>query len=159
MTNISTEKKLETALVISRLESSEIKRFLKKSGFKIVNSNPDLIVCYGGDGTILYAEMNFPQIPKLIIKKSRICRKCDYSLHDIGSILGKIRAQRFKLQKEMKLETVDVQDVHIADIKDWKGKGLDLTEERVDQAINNFNNGECEPYYLWIIIPAYSIDI
>jgi len=87
------------------METSEIKRLLKKNGFKIVNRNPDIIVCYGGDGTILYAEMKFPQIPKLIIKKSRICRKCDYSIQDIELTLSKIREKKFKLQKEMKLET------------------------------------------------------
>ncbi len=65
-----------------------------------------MIVCYGGDGTILYAETKFPQIPKLIIKKSRICRKCDYFLQDMGLILRKIKEKKFKLQKEMKLETV-----------------------------------------------------
>ncbi|MGD8565315.1 MAG: hypothetical protein PVF96_03095 [Candidatus Bathyarchaeota archaeon] len=88
------------------METSEIKSLLKQNGFRIVNKNPDMIVCYGGDGTILYAETNFPQIPKLVIKKSRICRKCDYFLQDMELTLRKIKEKKFKLQKEMKLETI-----------------------------------------------------
>lgn len=49
-------------------------------------------------------------------------------------------------RKSMKLETVDMLNIHIAELKNWKGKGLDLTEERVKEAIKNFRNGEAKPY-------------
>jgi hypothetical protein len=49
-------------------------------------------------------------------------------------------------KKDMKLETVDVNNIEIAEIKNWKGKGLNLDEKAVDETIAHFRNGELEPY-------------
>ncbi len=97
--------RLERAFVVARYESSGITSLLKANGFYISERTPDFIVCYGGDGTILYAERCFPGIPKLIIRKSGICRKCDYSVVELETILRKIRRGEFCVKDEMKLET------------------------------------------------------
>ena len=94
----------EKVLVVSQSETLEINKLLVRNGFRIVSSAPDFIVCYGGDGTVLFAERKLPQIPKLVIKKSRICRKCDYTFHDLAKVLRKIRNREFEIQKKMKLE-------------------------------------------------------
>jgi len=94
----------EKVSVVSRLAVSGVKRNLTKKGFKIVARDPDFVVCYGGDGTVLFAERRFPEIPKLVIKKSAVCRKCDYSLHDLKNVLPMIKVGKFKIRKEMKLE-------------------------------------------------------
>jgi NAD+ kinase len=44
-------------------------------------------------------------IPKLLVKRTNICRKCDYTLHQLEEILPKIRDGNFNLQKEIKLKT------------------------------------------------------
>ncbi|UCH32639.1 MAG: NAD(+)/NADH kinase [Candidatus Bathyarchaeota archaeon] len=106
MTTGDTFKNLEKALVISQSETLEINKLLARNGFRIVSRDPDFILCYGGDGTILFAERKLPQIPKLIIKKSEICRKCDYTFHDLAKILRKIRNREFIINKKMKLETM-----------------------------------------------------
>lgn len=98
-------KKLERVLVVSRQDTSKIKDILVTEGFKIVESNSDFIVCYGGDGTVLFSERKFPEVPKLIIKTSRACRKCDYTTDDLKDILSKIREGKYCLHKKMKLET------------------------------------------------------
>jgi len=98
-------KKLERALVISRQDTSKIKGALAAEGFKVVERNPDFIVCYGGDGTVLFSERTFPEVPKLIIKTSPVCRKCDHTLDDLRNILSKIREGNYCLHKKMKLET------------------------------------------------------
>ncbi|MBT3985478.1 hypothetical protein HOD38_05240 [archaeon] len=49
----------------------ELKEFLKDH--KIVRRNPQLVVCYGGDGTLLSAEEKFPGVKKLFFYKT--CRK------------------------------------------------------------------------------------
>ena len=100
-----TSKKMEKVLLVFRRENSEIKDVLDKQGFSIVDKNPDFIICYGGDGTVLYSERKYPEIPKLIIKTSSSCRVYDYKLHDLEKLLVKIKAGNFKIYSEMKLET------------------------------------------------------
>jgi NAD+ kinase len=99
------QKKLERVLVVSRQDTSKIKGILVADGFKVVERNPDFIVCFGGDGTVLFSERTFPEIPKLIIKTSRVCRKCDYTPDDLKDLLLKIREGNYCLHKKMKLET------------------------------------------------------
>jgi NAD+ kinase len=76
-----------------------------KNDFKIVDRAPDLIVCYGGDGTILYGERKYPEIPKVTVKRTNICRKCDYTFKRVEEIFSRIRNGKFSVKKEMKLET------------------------------------------------------
>jgi len=98
-------KKLEKVLVVSRQDTSKIKGVLVGESFKVVEGNPDFIVCYGGDGTVLFSERNFPEVPKLIIKTSRVCRKCDYTPDDLKELLSNIKEGNYCLHKKMKLET------------------------------------------------------
>jgi len=98
-------KKLEKVLVVSRQDTSKIKDVLVAEGFKVVNGNPDFIVCYGGDGTVLFSERSYPEVPKLIIKTSPVCRKCDFTLYELKNVLSKIRGGNYCLHKKMKLET------------------------------------------------------
>jgi NAD+ kinase len=101
----ATQKKLEKVLVVSRHDISKIESVLATEGFKVVKGNPDFIVCYGGDGTVLFSEITFPEVPKLIIKTSRACRNCDYTLDELKDILSKIKEGDYCLHKKMKLET------------------------------------------------------
>jgi NAD+ kinase len=103
--NQDVTKRLEKVLIVSRTEASQVKVLLMKNSFKIVKRNPDFVVCYGGDGTVLFSERKFPQVPKLVVKRTTICRKCDYTLYDVKNILPKIRDGKFRIQKEIKLET------------------------------------------------------
>ena len=96
---------MDKVLVISRLDTSELKKLLVENRFKIVKRNPDFIISYGGDGTVLFSERKFPQVPKLILKKLNICRKCDYTFSDIKYLLSKIRDGEFRIINEIKLET------------------------------------------------------
>jgi NAD+ kinase len=103
--NQDATKKLKKVLVVSRTEASQLTDLLTKNGFKIVERNPDFVVCYGGDGTVLFSERKFPQVPKLVVKKTNIYREYDYALYDFENILFKIREGKFRIRKEMKLET------------------------------------------------------
>ena len=99
-------KKLEKVLVVSRHDASKIKNVLAAKGFEVVEENPDFIVCYGGDGTVLFSERTLPEVPKLIIKTSIACRMYDYALNDLSELLSKIKAGNYQIHTEMKLETV-----------------------------------------------------
>jgi len=98
-------KKLEKVLVIFRRDASKVRSVLVEEGFELVESIPDFIVCYGGDGTVLFSERKFPGIPKLIIKTSRACRIYDYALSDMSELLSKIKEGNYQIHTEMKLET------------------------------------------------------
>jgi NAD+ kinase len=102
---LSMSPKLETVLVISRHDASEIEAVLAAEGFKIDKRNPDFIVCFGGDGTVLFSERTFPDVPKLILKTSRVCRKCDYPPDSLRDLLANIKKGNYCLHKKMKLET------------------------------------------------------
>ena len=98
-------KRLEKVLVVFRHDDSEVRKVLAEEGFMVVEENPDFIVCYGGDGTVLFSERKFPEVPKLIIKTSRACRMYDYALSDLRELLSKIKAGDYQIHSEMKLET------------------------------------------------------
>lgn len=105
MTRPSVPSKFEKVLVISKADTSKVETILTENNFRVVQRNPDFIVSYGGDGTVLFCEREFPQIPKLLVKKGNICRKCDYTMKHMEDLLRKIREGKFRLQEEMKLET------------------------------------------------------
>lgn len=43
---------------------------------KVVVSSPDVVVCYGGDGTLIAAELRWPGVPKVPILNSRRGHRC-----------------------------------------------------------------------------------
>lgn len=84
--------------------SNPIKQLVIKMGFKIVKKNPDFVISYGGDGTLMRSEYEFPGIPKIILKGSLICKKAGcFSNTDI---LEKIKNGNFKINNYFKLEAV-----------------------------------------------------
>ncbi len=64
-------------------DSEELRPELDQFGFEIVDTGEDLIIAYGGDGTLLGAEREFPGVPKLVIRKSRICKKCELHANEV----------------------------------------------------------------------------
>jgi NAD+ kinase len=98
-------KKLKKALVVFRRDASEVKNCLIEKDFELIENDPDFVVCYGGDGTVLFGERKFPGVPKLIIKTSRACRIYDYTLNDLPSLLSRIKAGDYRIHSEMKIET------------------------------------------------------
>lgn len=92
-------------LIHSLMDTRQIKKILEKYSFEIVKKNPDFILCYGGDGTVLHAERTYPGIPKLSVKKSTLCRKCDFTFEQLDRILREIKKGNYTIEKEMKLET------------------------------------------------------
>ncbi|MDD5415522.1 MAG: hypothetical protein PHE48_00780 [Candidatus Daviesbacteria bacterium] len=76
---------------------------VKSFGFEIVHSNPDVIISYGGDGTLLYSERIYPGIPKLPIRASSVCKKCPE--HDEKTLLKRLLEGGLKTKEYKKLET------------------------------------------------------
>jgi NAD+ kinase len=95
--------KLERVLVVSKADSSGVRGVLIREGFEVVDADPDFVVCFGGDGTVLFGERSFPGVPKLVVKTSRVCRRYGYVPDELVGVLGRIREGDFELVKELKL--------------------------------------------------------
>ncbi len=92
--------------IVSPKRNKQIENMVRKHDFKIVNKNPDIVISNGGDGTILCSERLYPEIPKLTIKTSNICRKCDYTPKYLETLLEKIKRNDFKIKEMAKLTAV-----------------------------------------------------
>ena len=90
-------------ILISGNNSKDIAGVVKKLGFDIVNSNPDIVLSFGGDGTLLTSERLYPSIPKLPLRNSLFCQKCPD--HQDEVILNELLNGKLKLKEYKKLET------------------------------------------------------
>lgn len=82
--------------------SNSIRDFLSQFGLEISEDNPDVIISYGGDGTLLSAERKFPGIPKLPIRDSKVCKKC--SEHKTETLLKDLSEGKIDLKIFPKLQ-------------------------------------------------------
>ena len=90
-------------LLLHGKNAKNIEPLVKSSGFTIVNSNPDVIISYGGDGTLLTAERLYPDIPKLPIRDNLVCKKCPD--HDEKILLRGLLERKLNLKEYKKIET------------------------------------------------------
>lgn len=83
-------------------KSVEIKSLVQSLNLEIVKKDPEVVVTYGGDGTLLSSEVKFPSIPKLGIRDNAICIKCQNHKDEV--VLQKLKGGTLKLSKINKLE-------------------------------------------------------
>lgn len=84
-------------------DSINLGQIVKDTGFEVVTEQPDTIISFGGDGTLLFAEREYPGIPKLPIRNSQFCHKCPQ--HQDELILKKLLEGSLKLKEHKKLHT------------------------------------------------------
>ncbi len=82
--------------------SHEATELVKKEGFTLLEKNPDIIICYGGDGTILRAEHEYPGVPKVALRDSRVCKLCSALTNE--EVLKRVKAGKYKEERVWKLE-------------------------------------------------------
>lgn len=90
-------------LLLTGRNAENIEGLAKSLGLEIVTADPDIIISYGGDGTLLSSERDYPKIPKLPLRNSQFCHKC--ANHQDEVILEKLLDGKFKLKEYKKLET------------------------------------------------------
>ncbi len=83
--------------------TKDIEQLAKNLGFEVITDNPDVVVSFGGDGTLLSAERQFPQIPKLPVRNSQLCIKCID--HQDEKVFKELKEGKLKLKEYKKLET------------------------------------------------------
>ncbi len=80
----------------------DVTDLVKSAGFEIVEKNPDTVITFGGDGTIVLSEYHFPGVPKLALKSSRICKLCEPLENE--EILKRYAAGKYTIKKINKIE-------------------------------------------------------
>ncbi|MFA6407799.1 MAG: hypothetical protein WCV80_03795 [Candidatus Paceibacterota bacterium] len=83
-------------------KQKEIEEMVKNTGFVLVEKDPEIIICYGGDGTLFGAEYEYPGIPKVMVRGSRVCKLCN-SLSN-QEVLKRVKEGKYKREKIGKLE-------------------------------------------------------
>lgn len=67
-----------------------------KLSHKIVKEKPELVISYGGDGSFLYAEHNYPHVPKIITRNKSICNLCIENL-SLKNMLEQYTAKEYSI--------------------------------------------------------------
>lgn len=83
--------------------ADQLAEVVKNNGLEIVSESPDVVISYGGDGTLLFSEREYPGIPKLPIRNSQFCIKC--SNHQDEKVFKDLVEGQLKLQEYRKLHT------------------------------------------------------
>jgi len=97
------ERALRLAVVSFEDDADVVTSIISGAGCLVVDEKPDFVVCYGGDGTVLYSERVYPAVPKICIKKEERCKTCNYTLDELPDIIEKIKRNQYFLHEEMKL--------------------------------------------------------
>lgn len=80
----------------------KLKKQLKSAGYKYKKRNPDLVISYGGDGTLLISERTYPQIPKIMLRDNGL--GTGYNIENITKTIENIIKGREKLEEIPKLK-------------------------------------------------------
>ncbi|MEK7616523.1 MAG: hypothetical protein AAB414_00520 [Patescibacteria group bacterium] len=83
--------------------SQDIKGIVENQGFEIVTSDAEVVISFGGDGTLLSSEREYPSVPKLPIRNSQFCNKC--SNHEDKKVLKDLLENKLILKEYSKLHT------------------------------------------------------
>jgi NAD+ kinase len=93
-------------IAIVGLDKQRLTDYVRKHhrrDFVIVKTKPEFVLCYGGDGTLLYAEQHYPCVPKVMIRQNRVCRSCAES--NRITILQLLARGHYSLLEQPLLET------------------------------------------------------
>ncbi|MCC6142558.1 MAG: NAD(+)/NADH kinase [Candidatus Hydrogenedentes bacterium] len=66
------------------------------------DTSPDVIICYGGDGTLLGAELEYPGVPKVPIRNSHRGHRC--IAHPPSEVISRLAAGTLVPHEYLKLE-------------------------------------------------------
>lgn len=78
------------------------KEIASHANLELVEANPDVIISYGGDGTLLAAELHWPGVPKAPILNSDRGNRC--IPHPAGDVIERLARGRLVRQHYTKLE-------------------------------------------------------
>jgi len=86
------------------LKRKIVERELPKYGLELNKKNPEVVISFGGDGTALYAERVYPGVPRIMVRYSGACRKCEE--YDLTKVLTALKEKKFRIIEETKVEGI-----------------------------------------------------
>jgi len=98
----STGRSEALRLLVAGEDPRPVAALAAAAGFSVVASRPDVVLCHGGDGTLLRAERDWPSVPKVparVAARSRLCPE-----HQLEGILQRLAADELADEALGKLE-------------------------------------------------------
>jgi NAD+ kinase len=89
-------------LLVSGDDPRAVAGDVSAAGFLLVTSAPEVVLCYGGDGTLLRAERDWPGVPKVPARVGSRARLCPD--HELPAILARLRDGLLERETLSKLE-------------------------------------------------------
>jgi len=120
----------------------DLRRHLAAFPVEVDPANPELVISYGGDGSLLGAEREFPGVPKCPLRDSRSTPQCPQ--HREASVLGQLFEGRLARSVMGKLQA----------IRD--GRRLVALN---DISINRFSVASAVRYRLWLDDELYATQV
>jgi len=68
-------------LVFGR-NNTEVEKLVTGHGHTIVTEDPEVVISHGGDGTLILSEFYYPDVPKLPLRSSTVCKLCSSLLNE-----------------------------------------------------------------------------
>ena len=83
-------------------EKEKIQKLVEESGLEVVEKDPEAVISYGGDGTVMRSEYEFPGIPKVILRGSHVCKLCSNLPN--GEVLKRVKEGKYSTLEIPKLK-------------------------------------------------------
>ena len=80
----------------------EAEKLAQSAGFTLADDQLDFVISYGGDGTLMKSEFAYPNIPKIVLRDSLICKVC--SILPNEEVLKKVQQRDYKIKTLIKIE-------------------------------------------------------
>lgn len=83
-----------------------IKDMVAQYGFTVVDKDPEFVISFGGDGTLILSEFMHPGIPKVVLRDSNICKMCKFGSGSFENeeVLRRVRDGAYHIADVWKLE-------------------------------------------------------
>lgn len=107
---------MKNKIILFGKEQNKILKLVSDHGFEVVDKNPDFVVSFGGDGTVMRSEAKYPGIPKIILKNSRVCKLCSPLEND--EVLNRIKLEKYEIENYWKLESSSVHGKKLLAVND-----------------------------------------
>lgn len=84
----------------------KIKDIVAQYSFTMVDKDPEFVISYGGDGTLILSEFMYPGIPKIVLRDSNICKMCKFGSGSFENeeVLRRVRDGAYHIADVWKLE-------------------------------------------------------
>jgi len=82
----------------------EVEPLLSRFDLELDNDSPEVVISHGGDGTLLGAEREYPSIPKVALRSSKVCKKCENHKNEV--VLAHLAAGELVETPLLKLQAV-----------------------------------------------------